>query len=193
MTPRTVPTLAATVAATLLCLSLSAPGSAQRAAASREVQPRFGGHYRYAESDARGQERIRAAARSLLSQLNPITRLIAEARINGMHVPPRIDLQVSPAEITTRFVGYGDDEDHSYQSRPGYPNSIVTDSGRDAELTQHFRGGRLEQIFEGERGRWYNLFALDESGEHLRLEIVLTGERLDTPIRVELPYRRIPG
>ena len=136
-------------------------------------------------------ERARDATAALLAQLNPVVRLIAEARISGAHIPPRIHMRARAPHIAVRFAGYGDEEDRAYRSRAGYPTNIVTRSGDDARLTQHFRAGRFEQIFEGERGRWYNIFSLDESGDHLLLEVVLTGERLQTPIRLELPYRRV--
>lgn len=170
----------------LLAASTSAQTTRPVSAVAAAVE-RFAGHYRYAESADVGQRRVRRAAAPILQEMNPIVRLIAEHRLNDTHVPRHIEIRTESGEIAIRFAG---DEDLTYRGPVGRPRTITLDSGGNARLTHLLRDGQLQQIFEGERGRWYNVFRLDESARHLHLEVVITGARLDEPLRVNLPYTR---
>ena len=161
------------------------------AATAPATDARFTGHYRFAESPEAGQRRVIRAVQPILRSINPIFRPLAESRLRETYVPARIDLTVRGQHVAVRYVGR--EEEHTFRSRAGYPRTITRDSGQAARMTQLFRDGQLQQIFEGDQGgRWYNLFALDASAERLTLRVVVTHERLTEPIRVELPYVRIP-
>ena len=57
-------------------------------------------------------------------------------------------------------------------------------------MTQLFRDGHLEQIFEGDNGRMYRLLELSEDGSRLSATTIVQSERLENPIRITQPYRR---
>lgn len=176
-------------------LALAAAFSLLAAAATTAAQTdapieALTGRYRYAESAEAGQRRVMRAVEPLLRGLNPLVRPLAESRVREARIPPRIDLTVRGDRVAVRYVGR--EEERTFRSRVGRPRNIRRDSGEAARLTQVFRNGQLQQIFEGpEGGRWYNLFSLDPSGRRMTLNVVVTHERLGTPIRVELPYERI--
>ena len=184
--------LAPLLALTCLLLALdtsaqtTAPTAGEATVTAPESPERFAGEYRYAESAEAGQRRVHHAASPILRRLNPIMRMLAESRLDDTHVPRRIDIVVDDGDIAIRYVG---DEDRTYRARHGHPRTITLDSGREARLTHIVREGQLQQVFEGERGRWYNLFELQDGGR-LMLNVVIAGERLEAPLRVSLPYDR---
>lgn len=176
--------LAAAVAGLLW---LAAVAGAQTSA----PDPRYAGRYRFDGTEDEGRRRVRRALEPVLRRVNPLLRGVAERRLNdSVPVARRIEIGVDGSRISVRYVG---ERDRRFESRAGHPRTVEARDGREARMTQLFRNGRLEQIFEGENGRMYNVFSLDEPGRRLTLTVVMTGERLEQPIRVTLPYVRVGG
>jgi hypothetical protein len=175
------------LALSVSCLLLAAVASAQ----SIPPDPRYAGRYRFDGTDDDGRRRVRLALEPTLRRLNPLVRGLAERRLNeSVPIARRIEVGVDGERISVRYVG---ERDRTFRSRAGRPRTVETRDGREARMTQLFRDGHLEQIFEGENGRMYNVFELDEAGRRLTLTVVMTGERLDQPIRITLPYVRVGG
>lgn len=171
--------------------ALSAPGRAQAPprGTATSLDPRYVGEYRYAETMERARARIRHAAEPVLSGMNPVVRLLAERAVDDAEVPRRIRIALPRPRIAITYVGREDAK--TFESRAGYPTDVHHD-GRSSRMTQLFRDGHLEQIFQGERGRWYNVFELGGDGAQLTMSITIVGERLPRPVRLTLPYRRAP-
>ncbi len=153
--------------------------------------PRYGGTYRFDGSEEDGRRRVRSAIEPALARMNPLMRAIAERRLDqSVPVARRIIVALNGDRISVRYEG---EQSRTFESRAGHPRTVEARDGREARLTQLFRDGHLEQVFEGENGRMYNVFQLAEDGRRLTLEVVMTGERLEQPIRVQLPYVRAGG
>ena len=164
---------------------LAVPALAQTEA----TDPRFTGRYRFDGSAEDGRARVIRAVRPTLGRLNPILRAAAMERLNESRpVPHRIDLGVRGERIRIRY--HGAERTRAFESQSGHPRQVEGEQW-EARMTQLFRQGRLEQVFEAHGGRWYNVFTLDESGERLTLRVVLSGGRLPETIQLELPYRRV--
>lgn len=165
---------------------LAASAGAQREAAPDE---RYVGHYVFAASMNDGRRRVMTALRPALERLPALVRNTVESRLSdGEPVPRTIDVWLRGQRAFVRYAG--DDEPRTFETRLGQPTEVETRMGRTATLTQLFRDGHFEQIFQSDRGRWYNVFTLDESGDRLQLRVAVTSERLDTPLHMELPYVR---
>lgn len=170
-----------------LSLLLAASAVAQREPPENE---RYVGHYVYASNVQDGRRRVMRALRPALERLNALVRNTIESRLSdGEPVPRTIDVWLRGQRVFVRYAG-GEEEPRTFESRLGRAEEVETRMGRTARLTQLFRDGHFEQIFESERGRWYNVFTLDETGEQLDLRVAVTSERLDTPLHMHLPYRR---
>ena len=151
--------------------------------------PRYAGRYRFDGTDEDGRRRVRRALEPTLARMNPLIRALAERRLDdSVPIARRIVIGLNGDRISVRYVG---EEDRTLQSRAGRPRTIEGRDGNEAQMTQLFRDGHLEQVFEGERGRMYNVFELDESGRRMTLTTIMTGERLEEPIRIALPYVRV--
>ncbi|HJL14428.1 MAG TPA: hypothetical protein RMH99_02160 [Sandaracinaceae bacterium LLY-WYZ-13_1] len=171
---------------TALALALLFAGAAVAQAPSPE---RYAGRYRFDGSDEDGRRRVQRALAPTLRRLHSVLRALAERRLNdSVPVARRIDIGLDGEEIAIRYVG---EDDRTFRSRAGRPRAIEGLDGREARMTQLFRDGHLEQVFEGERGRMYNVFELSRDGRRLTLTVVMTGERLEEPIRITLPYVRV--
>lgn len=160
------------------------------AVASAQVvdESRYAGHFVLDGTEDAARQRVRRALRPALEQVPTMFRSMAEERLAGRFQVVRVIDIALPADRIR--VTYASDRSRTFESRRGYPTTITTDDDREARMTQLFRDGHLEQIFEGEQGRLYRVLELSADGTHLTATSVMTGERLDTPIRITQPYVR---
>lgn len=158
-------------------------------AGAQDVGPaQYEGHYVLDGSPAAARDRVRHALRPALDQIPAIFRGMAEERLNArFEIVRAIDISLPTDRIR---VTYTSTRTRTLESRAGYPTTIETDDGREARMTQLFRDGHLEQIFEGEQGRLYRVLELSADGSRLTATSILTGDRLDAPIRITQPYVR---
>ncbi|MEZ4337178.1 MAG: hypothetical protein R3B82_11180 [Sandaracinaceae bacterium] len=171
------------MALTPALLLVAALASAQDAAESR-----YEGHFVLEGSADAARDRVRRALRPALAQVPSMFRSMAEERLAGrFQIVRAIDIALPGDRIR---VTYASDRRRTFESRRGYPTTITTDDDREARMTQLFRDGHLEQIFEGEEGRLYRVLEVSADGTRLTATSVMTGERLDAPIRITQPYVR---
>jgi hypothetical protein len=148
------------------------------------VDPRYAGSYVFAGTVEAAQAQFRRALEPELSRIDPLLRMMGESMVQGrLPVPRRIDIGIDGDRIAVTIRNDGEAA-RTYESRAGYPSAR-----RASTMTQLFRDGHLEQIVEYESGvRKYRIFTLDESGDALHFELVLTGAQ--RPFRFTASYRR---
>ncbi|MGE0786590.1 MAG: hypothetical protein AB7S26_13040 [Sandaracinaceae bacterium] len=176
----------------LLPLALSAPivATAQDVPSTPrgpDGDARYAGHFVLEGTPEAARDRIRAELRPLIERLPALVQPLARERLNGrFRVAREIDVALPGDHIRVRYTG---EETRTFDSRRGRPRRIETENG-EATLTQLFRDGHLEQVFEGDNGRMYIVMELAGDGDRLEVTTILTGERLETPIRITHPYVR---
>ena len=114
-------------------------------------------------------------------------RAVARARIDAdALVARRIRVEVDGEHIATTLHTTAD---HRFRTRLGHPASVTTETGSEAQLTQLFREGRLELVFDLSEGRRWTVLSLSP-GERLTVTTTIDPHRLDDNVRYVLEYRR---
>ena len=161
--------------------------------ASAQVAPvdetaRFAGHYVLDCEEEEARQRIRQALEPAIESIPFLMRSMARSRLNErFRVVRTIEIALPADRIRVRYTG---ERSRTLESRRGHPVTIESEEGNEARMTQLFREGHLEQIFEGENGRMYRVLELSEDGSRLSATTILQGDRLEQPIRITQPYRR---
>ncbi|MCB9596397.1 MAG: hypothetical protein H6719_26985 [Sandaracinaceae bacterium] len=149
---------------------------------------RYVGHFVLDGSEEAARERIRRALEPAIQSIPFLFRSMATERLNArFRVVRAIDIELPADRISVRYTG---ERTRTLESRRGHPVTIETDDGGEARMTQLFRDGHLEQVFEGEHGRMYRLLELSEDGARMTATTILQGGRLEQPIRITQPYVR---
>lgn len=149
---------------------------------------RYVGHFVLDGSEEAARERVRRALEPAIQAIPFLFRSMASERLNArFRVVRAIDIALPEDRIQVRYTG---ERTRTLESRRGHPVTIETEDGREAQMTQLFRDGHLEQVFQGEQGRMYRLLELSEDGARLTATTILQGGRLEQPIRITQPYVR---
>jgi len=167
---------------------LAASGLSLSAGAQEQPEGRYSGHFVLEGSEQQARHRIRRALRPAIASLPFLFRSTAESRLNErFRVVRAIDISLPGDRIRVRYSG---ERTRVLESPRARPTTIRGDDGNEARMTQLFRDGHLEQIFEGDNGRMYRLLELSEDGSRLSATTIVQSERLENPIRITQPYRR---
>lgn len=164
-------------------------GLAFSVSAQTEIDRRYEGRYRLRGQVAHARQRVVGAIGEVVGEINPLFRALLEERLASRQ-PVATRVVIDFPEERNIHVRYEGERTRDYRSRAGYPEEIENEQGERVRLTQLFREGHLEQVFEGPRGRWYQVLTLSGDARVLTVATTITGERLPRPIRWQLEYER---
>ncbi len=166
-----------------------APAPSPPSARFLEFRARFQGTWRLAVPEPRARQTIDAAIEQTVNAMNFFVQGIARGQLrDNTPLNRRIDLVFHDDErITVSFDGR-----HRYTTRLGRRHRYRTPDGDDLRVVQRFRDdGRLEQVFETDRGTRWNVYESIGEGQ-LRLSATTQGMMMPQPMHFTLDYRRDP-
>lgn len=152
-----------------------------------EHRARFQGVWRLATPPARARQVVDAAIDQTVNAMNFFLRGIARDQLrDNTPLNRRIDLVFLDDErVTVVFDGR-----HRYTTRPGRTHRFRTPEGDEMRVVQRLHpDGRLEQVFETDRGTRWNVYHSTGEGE-LRIEATTQGMMMPQPLYFTLDYRR---
>ncbi len=158
---------------------------------SQEPEPSvYVGEWVLVPSVESGRQTIRSAFERALRDVNALMRAIARQRIDvDEMLIRRITVAVDGPTITTTLHTTAP---HRFRTRQNHPAPVRTENGVDAQLTQLFRGGRMELVFDMDEGRRWTLLT-PAGADRLRLTTTIDPTRLDDNVHYALDYRRAPS
>ncbi|MDQ3034548.1 MAG: hypothetical protein M3Y87_19220 [Myxococcota bacterium] len=117
----------------------------------------------------------------------PLVDSIAAGRLRDRTpVSREIEIAATPERVSVEF------DTSQYTTTPGHPRTVRVPGtdGDTMQVVQHFRDGRLEQVFTTPEGRRWSTFTPSADGSTLTLQAVIQSSRLPAPVRFSIPYRR---
>jgi len=145
---------------------------------------RLSGTFVLAEPFERARDRVYAAIDRAADQVSFFIRGWARSRLrekNPVHRRVRTRVRGDVVEVT-----YDDDR---YVSRDGRWRT-VTATGEQVRLLQVARGNRIYQRFRGEDGEKQMVLTFADGEPWLWLDVTVLSDRLPTPLRYRLTFRR---
>lgn len=183
--------LAAAMASAAVCPSPAAVQDAPPPSATNprfvEARGRFHGVWRLTIPQERARQLVDGAIEQTVTAMNFFVRAIARDQLrDNTPLNRRIDLTFHDDErITVVF-----DQRHRYTTRIGRRHRFRTPDGDDLRVVQRVRDdGRLEQVFETDRGTRWNVYEATGEGQ-LRVEATTQGMMMPEPLFFALEYRR---
>lgn len=177
-------TAVATVCLALVCLALAVSAPSQGQAPDRSA---FAGRWELVPSVENGLRTIQSAFELALRDANPLMRAIARQRLDtDAMLPRRITVALDGPTITTTLHTTAP---HRFRTREDYPAQVTTEEGGDARLTQLFRSGRMEMVFDLDEGRRWTTLSISAE-DRLTLSTTIDPTRLDSNVYYSLEYRR---
>lgn len=165
----------------LPCAS-EAPATAQEG--GDDARAALSGTFVLDEPVGAARQRVHAAIDRVAEDVSFFLRSFARSRLRDKNpIHRRIRTEVRGDRVV---VSYDDDR---YESRDGRWRT-VTATGERVQLLQQVRGRRIYQRFRGDDGTKQMVLTLSEDGRHLWLDVTVTSERLPTPLRYRLRFRR---
>lgn len=146
---------------------------------------RFVGVFAYAGGEEQ-RKAAHAAIDAALADLDLISRSLARRKLAERDpVVPTITIEYAGGKTTIIR------RDTSIRTTLDGPAVTVTRDGRSAKVKHHLASpSKLVETIHGERGSTTNTFVLSDDGAHLTASTTIEGDRLKTPIRYRLSYRR---
>ncbi len=146
---------------------------------------RFVGVFAYAGGEAQ-RKAAHAAIDAALADLDLISRSLARRKLAERDpVVPTITIEFAGGKATIIR------RDTSIRTTLDGPAVTVTRDGRSAKVKHHLASAsKLVETVHGERGSTTNTFVLSDDGARLTASTTIEGDRLKTPIRYRLSYRR---
>ncbi|MDD9946270.1 MAG: hypothetical protein OXU20_34820 [Myxococcales bacterium] len=175
------------VAALALAATCAIATPCPRVRADDAALTKFSGNYIYAADKAHGEAIIDKAIDKALSELGSVMKMMAK---KAMSMNPRqkfmdkVWIDTPGGQIGLKI---GDLD--KIVLKPGKPKTMERD-GRKAKVMHDFKGGKVIQTVEGERGAIKNTFTLASDGKTLHRDVVITSPRLQQPITYRLTYKR---
>ena len=153
------------------------------------MRQRFEGTWVLAVPRSEGQATIDRAVNQTAEAMNFFVRGIARPMLaENTPLNRTIRFEFSDAEteqVTVTFVDTG----ATYTTRPGRPRRLRSLDGSSLRVTQRFREGRLEQVFEAGQGTRWNVYT--STGEDtMRCDATTNGDMLPQAMHFALDYRR---
>jgi hypothetical protein len=173
-----------------------APASPQEPAAApanprfEQFRARFHGIWRITLPQERHRQQVDAAIERSVSAMNFFAQGIARDQLReNTPLNRRIDLVFESDErITVVF-----DQRYRYTTRVGRRHRFRTPDGDDLRVVQRLRDdGKLEQVFETDRGTRWNVYESTGEGQ-LRIEATTQGMLMPQPLYFTFDYRRDPS
>lgn len=151
----------------------------------RGVNERLSGSFLLAEPMDDVQRRVDRAIVRAVQGMSFLTRGYATSRLRQANrIERRLRTEVIGSRVT---MTYGD---VSYTT----PNASWQDerepNGDPVRLRQVVRGNRIEQVFRSDEGQKRTVYRFSRNGDHVTLDITVTGARLPRPLHYSLRYER---
>lgn len=149
-------------------------------------QARFAGTFRYAGGEAQRQG-LTDAIETTVQELNALIRGIGRKRLTEANpIREQMTFVVDGAKVTATFAA-----GRTISGTIGGPAVPWTsDSGSPLTVKFSVVKGRLVMDYKADDGGRRSTFTLDESGDKLTMSVTITSERLSTPLKYALTYRR---
>lgn len=161
---------------------MAAPGQTQEPDRSA-----YAGEWVLLPSEDAGRRTIRAAFDRALRDVNSLMRAMARQRIDvDEMLIRRITVAFQGPNITTTL---HTTRPHRFRTRQNHPAQVTTENGSDARLTQLFREGRMELVFDMDEGRRWTVLR-PGGADALTLTTTIDPTRLDDNVHYSLDYRR---
>jgi len=130
---------------------------------------------------------IAAVIEKSTAKMNFIIRPIARGRLKKTNSAyDRIRILRSPSQIEVAF----DAAKPVQMSADGSVTSWTRADGEVFDVSAVWQDARLVQSFQAKDGKRVNTFQLGEDGKALRLDVVITSDRLPAPVSYSLTYKR---
>lgn len=149
-------------------------------------QLRFTGTYKYAGGASQRAE-VEAAIEAAAQQVNAVIRGIARKRLTESNpVRESIVIAVDGDKVAVTFTA-----GRTVRGVLGGPAiDWTSDSGKPVKVAFSLVKGRLVLNFTAEDGARRSTFTLNEAGDRLTMSVTISSERLETPMKYALTYRR---
>lgn len=186
MRSRYVPAL---LAGALVALALW-PSTAQpqdgRAAQLEQLRERFDGHWVLAVPTASARRTVDNAIERAVNAMNMLLRGMARPMIrDNTPINQSIELRFrSVDEVYCRF-----DTGATYTTPLGATRNGQSLDGETLRVTQRYRDGAFEQVFQADQGTRWNQYHLLDDGR-MRVDATTQGDMMPQPLRFSLAYRK---
>jgi hypothetical protein len=141
------------------------------------------GSYRYI-GGAHQRDAMKQAIDKVVDQMGLGKNIARRRLLESNEVPQRLEIERQGNQLTVKFDG------RSYSGRlGGKPIRVQSVTGEPVQMTLRQRGERLLQVYAGEGGTRYNLFA-PRADDRLTLRVRITSERLPDDIIYYLSFRK---
>lgn len=170
-----------------------APAQVQdsRAAPSRtaqfeELRGRFDGVWRLAVPAASARRTVDSAIDRAVNAMNMLLRGMARPMIrDNTPINQSIELRFRQGNnVYCRF-----DTGAEYTTPLGATRNGQSLDGETLRVTQRYRDGALEQVFQADQGTRWNMYRILEDGR-MRVDATTQGDMMPQPLRFSLTYRR---
>ncbi|HRI09322.1 MAG TPA: hypothetical protein PKW35_15985 [Nannocystaceae bacterium] len=130
---------------------------------------------------------MEAAIEAAAQQMNALIRGIGRKRLTESNpIREKIVIAVDGEEVSVTFAA-----GRTVAGRLGGPAvDWTSDSGKPVKVGFSMVKGRLVLQFTAEDGQRRSVFSLDESGSKMTMSVTITSDRLETPMKYALSYRR---
>ncbi|MFW6050152.1 MAG: hypothetical protein ACODAU_03190 [Myxococcota bacterium] len=177
--------LTTTSLAWLAALGLVLAASAQEPPTGGEAADKLSGSYRLALPPDTAQKRIEDAIDSGTDDMPGLRRRVARKRLRAKNdLIRQIQIDFRGSDIVVVL-----DDDRYAAPADGKLVKVRLSDGEEVRVSHKLAGGRLVQRFVGDDGVRVDVFTPSDDGSRLRMNVVLTSDRLKGPIRYRLPYR----
>ncbi len=149
-------------------------------------QLRYAGTYSFSGGEKQRGE-VEAAIEAAAQQMNALIRGIGRKRLTESNpIREKIVIAVDGEEVSVTFAA-----GRTVAGRLGGPAvDWTSDSGKPVKVGFSMVKGRLVLQFTAEDGQRRSVFSLDESGSKMTMSVTITSDRLETPMKYALSYRR---
>ncbi|MGE0787421.1 MAG: hypothetical protein AB7S26_17240 [Sandaracinaceae bacterium] len=157
-----------------------------RAEQFNELRARLDGHWVLATPADTARRTVDAAIERAVNAMNMLLRGMARPMIrDNTPINQYIELRFrSVDEIFCRF-----DTGARYTTPLGATRNGRSLDGETLRVTQRYREGALEQVFQADQGTRWNMYVVEADGT-LRLDATTQGDMMPEPLRFSLTYRR---
>lgn len=150
--------------------------------------PVFGllsGSYRYTGTPEQDHAKIQKSIEAAITSLGWLGRKIAEKRLaNHKELPKSIAIARAGGDVSITMGKYD-----ALAPIDGSERAVVGPNGRDAKLSYRLGNDRILQYFVFEHAMRKSTYRFNEAGQ-LVMSVVMTSEKLASPIEYELVYER---
>ena len=145
---------------------------------------KFAGSYQFAGTDAEGMAVIDKAIGEALSQMNKVKALVIRKILEAnKRVIKQVKIDLPAGRIHMKL------DEMDVDAKLGDTKDISV-GDNSAKLTVNFKGGKIEQVLESDRGAFTTVYQIVQGGQMLQRDVTVTDKWLDKPVRYRLMYKR---